>query len=114
VLTFAGGRGYFLKGEGVFLNQALIQLALHHGYSKGMLPVMTPFMMRQSVMAACAQLSQFDEELYKATGGFPCGDLELYQSNKHVTSQKFEHQVHTFNLAGLASSHLRAAQWLFH
>jgi seryl-tRNA synthetase len=65
----AGGRGYFLKGEGVFLNQALIQFALHHGYSKGMMPVMTPFMMRQSVMAACAQLSQFDEELYKATGG---------------------------------------------
>lgn len=64
----AGGRGYYLKREGVFLNQALIQFALHHGFSKGMTPIMTPFMMRQSVMAACAQLSQFDEELYKATG----------------------------------------------
>ena len=64
----AGGRGYYLKREGVFLNQALIQFALHHGYSKGMLPIMTPFLMRQGVMAACAQLSQFDEELYKATG----------------------------------------------
>ena len=64
----AGGRGYYLKREGVFLNQALLQFALHHGYSKGMLPIMTPFLMRQGVMAACAQLSQFDEELYKATG----------------------------------------------
>lgn len=64
----AGGRGYFLKGPGVFLNQALIQFALQHGYKKGMQPIMTPFMMRQSTMAACAQLSTFDEELYKATG----------------------------------------------
>lgn len=52
----------------MFLNQALIQFALQHGYKKGMQPIMTPFMMRQSVMAACAQLSTFDEELYKATG----------------------------------------------
>ena len=52
----------------MFLNQALIQFALHHGYSRGMQPVMTPFMMRQSVMGAVAQLSQFDEELYKCTG----------------------------------------------
>ena len=68
MLSPPGGRGFYLKNEGVLLNQALIQAALHHGYSKGALPVMTPFFMRQHIMAECAQLSQFDEELYKVTG----------------------------------------------
>ena len=64
----AGGRGFFLINEGVLLNQALIQAALHHGYGQGCSPVMTPFFMRKDIMAECAQLEQFDEELYKVTG----------------------------------------------
>ncbi|KAK0602900.1 hypothetical protein LWI29_038087 [Acer saccharum] len=40
----AGGRGFYLKGDG------------------------TPFFMRKEIMAKCAQLAQFDEELYKVTG----------------------------------------------
>ncbi|KAL6765757.1 seryl-tRNA synthetase [Haematococcus lacustris] len=64
----AGGRGYYLKREGVLLNQALITYALQFGYSRGFSPVHTPFFMRQEIMAECAQLSQFDEELYKVTG----------------------------------------------
>ena len=67
----AGGRGFYLKREGVLLNQALIQLALHSAYERGATPVMTPFFMRQNVMAECAQLAQFDEELYKVTGRLP-------------------------------------------
>jgi seryl-tRNA synthetase len=31
---------------------------------------MTPFFMRQDIMGECAQLEQFDEELYKVTGAF--------------------------------------------
>ena len=65
---FAGGRGFYLINEGVLLNQALIQAALHHGYAQGCHPVMTPFFMRKDIMAECAQLEQFDEELYKVTG----------------------------------------------
>ena len=60
----AGGRGYFLKGAGVLLNQALINCALQFVYKWGYEPVQTPFFMRKSIMAECAQLSQFDEELY--------------------------------------------------
>ena len=52
----------------MLLNQALIQAALHHGYGRGCQPVMTPFFMRQDIMGECAQLEQFDEELYKVTG----------------------------------------------
>eukprot|EP00891_Asterochloris_glomerata_P009648 jgi/Astpho2/9648/e_gw1.00146.54.1_t len=63
----AGGRGYFLKNEGVLLNQALIQLALHSAYAAGATPVTTPFFMRREIMAECAQLAQFDEELYQVS-----------------------------------------------
>jgi seryl-tRNA synthetase len=31
-------------------------------------PLQTPFFMEKEAMAACAQLSQFDEELYKVSG----------------------------------------------
>lgn len=61
----AGTRGYFLTGPAVFLEQALIQHALHMLYAKDYTPLYTPFFMRKEVMQEVAQLSQFDEELYK-------------------------------------------------
>lgn len=64
----AGGRGYYLTNEGPLLNQALINLAMHFGWRRGYRAVHTPFFMRQEIMAECAQLSQFDDELYKVTG----------------------------------------------
>ncbi|OCT91929.1 serine--tRNA ligase, cytoplasmic [Xenopus laevis] len=64
----AGSRGYFLKGPLVFLEQALIQFALHTLSEKGYTPIYTPFFMRKEVMQEVAQLSQFDEELYKVIG----------------------------------------------
>jgi seryl-tRNA synthetase len=41
-----------------------LQFAWRNGYK----PVQTPFFMQKGVMAECAQLSQFDDELYKVTG----------------------------------------------
>ncbi|XP_072886597.1 serine--tRNA ligase, cytoplasmic [Hemitrygon akajei] len=64
----AGSRGYFLKGPLVFLEQALIQHALRGLSSQGYTPLYTPFFMRKEVMQEVAQLSQFDEELYKVIG----------------------------------------------
>lgn len=61
----AGSRGYFLKGPGVFLQQALIQYALRFTADKDFVPLYTPFWMRKPLMGAVAQLNQFDEELYK-------------------------------------------------
>lgn len=61
----SGGRGYFLTGPAVFLQHALIQLALRQLHVKGYKPLYTPFFMRKDVMQEVAQLSQFDEELYK-------------------------------------------------
>ena len=48
--------------------QALINYGLQFSYARNYKPVHTPFFMRQEIMAECAQLSQFDDELYKVTG----------------------------------------------
>ncbi|KAG5245371.1 serine--tRNA ligase [Salix suchowensis] len=64
----AGGRGFYLKGDGVRLNQALINFGLEFLEKRGYTALQTPFFMRKDVMAKCAQLAQFDEELYKVTG----------------------------------------------
>merc|ERR1719288_278591 len=64
----AGGRGYYLMGAAVCLQQALVQLAMHSLVEKDFVPLYTPFFMKKDVMQEVAQLSQFDEELYKVTG----------------------------------------------
>jgi len=57
-----------LKGKGVELNLALINYATQFIISKGYTPLQTPYFMKKTIMAECAQLSQFDEELYKVQG----------------------------------------------
>uniref|UniRef100_A0A7N0VCI3 serine--tRNA ligase n=1 Tax=Kalanchoe fedtschenkoi TaxID=63787 RepID=A0A7N0VCI3_KALFE len=64
----AGGRGFYLKGDGVRLNQALINFGLDFLENRAYIMLQTPFFMRKDIMAKCAQLAQFDEELYKVTG----------------------------------------------
>lgn len=53
------------QGPLVFLEQALINYALRILHSKKYTMLYTPFFMRKEVMQEVAQLSQFDEELYK-------------------------------------------------
>lgn len=64
-----GHRGYFLRTYGVFLNNALIQFGLDMLFKQGYVPLQAPVMMNKDVMARTAQLSQFDEELYKVFDG---------------------------------------------
>eukprot|EP01123_Difflugia_compressa_P013496 TRINITY_DN628_c0_g1_i2.p1 TRINITY_DN628_c0_g1~~TRINITY_DN628_c0_g1_i2.p1 ORF type:complete len:454 (+),score=73.97 TRINITY_DN628_c0_g1_i2:84-1445(+) len=64
----AGHRGYYLKGFGMLLNQALVSYGLQFLIGKGYTPVQTPFFMRKSTMAKVAALAEFDDSLYKVTG----------------------------------------------
>ena len=57
------------------LNQALINFGLDFLEKRGYTALQTPFFMRKDVMAKCAQLAQFDEELYKVTFGNCFGDI---------------------------------------
>ncbi|KAI6002052.1 serine-tRNA ligase [Pisolithus albus] len=60
-----GHRGYFLTNDGVDLNHALISYALDFLRKRGYKKIQPPFMVNKDIMAKTAQLSQFDEELYK-------------------------------------------------
>ncbi|CAN3359067.1 serine--tRNA ligase, cytoplasmic [Diutina catenulata] len=68
-VRIVGHRGYFLRNYGVFLNQALINYGLSFLTQEGYTPLQAPVMMNKEVMAKTAQLSQFDEELYKVMDG---------------------------------------------
>ncbi|KAI9692871.1 MAG: Cytosolic seryl-tRNA synthetase [Bathelium mastoideum] len=66
-VKIVGHRGYCLTGKGFWLNQALITFAATHLELKGYTLIQPPYMMAREAMAKTAQLSQFDEELYKVT-----------------------------------------------
>ena len=55
------------QGPGVLLQQALVSFAVRKLVANGFTPLYTPFFMRKEVMQEVAQLSQFDEELYKVS-----------------------------------------------
>lgn len=61
----SGHRGYFLTGIGFRLNQALINFGTDFLMKRGFTPLQTPFFMNKEAMAATAQLSDFDDQLYK-------------------------------------------------
>ncbi|KAL6044637.1 Cytosolic seryl-tRNA synthetase [Balamuthia mandrillaris] len=64
----AGHRGYFLKGLAARLNMALITYSQDFLMKRGYTLLQTPFFMNKPSMAKTAQLTQFDEELYKVIG----------------------------------------------
>ncbi|XP_064633193.1 serine--tRNA ligase, cytoplasmic-like [Lineus longissimus] len=85
----AGGRGYYLKGAAVFLEQALIRYSLGLLHEKGFTPLYTPFFMRKEVMQEVAQLSQFDEELYKVIGkGSEKADEKVYDEKYLIATSE--------------------------
>ena len=64
----AGHRGYYLKGNGVLLNQALINLGLATLVKNDYTPLQPPYFMKSSIMHETCQLSDFEENLYKVEG----------------------------------------------
>lgn len=64
----AGSRFYYLKGDIVHLNLALLKFALDKLTSKGYIPMWTPFFTKHEIMKAAAELGDFEEQLYKIEG----------------------------------------------
>ena len=60
----AGHRGFYLKGAGVLLNQALINYGIATLVKKNYTPMQPPFFMKKSIMEATCQLSDLAENLY--------------------------------------------------
>lgn len=60
-----GSRFYYLKGDLVLLNLALMKYALDFLISKGFIPMWTPFFIKHEIIKAAAELADFEEQLYK-------------------------------------------------
>jgi seryl-tRNA synthetase len=74
----AGHRGYYLKGPGLLLNQALINYGLHFLANRHYSLVQPPFFMKKSIMALTAELADFDDQLYKVTASNDPNDEGAY------------------------------------
>ncbi|MCK4778638.1 MAG: serine--tRNA ligase [Candidatus Lokiarchaeota archaeon] len=61
----AGSRFYYLKGDLVLLNLALLNYALEKLIHKNYTPMWPPFFTKHEVMKAAAELADFEEQLYK-------------------------------------------------
>ena len=72
-----GHRGYFLKGPGLLLNQALINYGLNFLAQRQYTLLQPPFFMTKSKMALTAELADFDDQLYKVNTGVE-GDEGFY------------------------------------
>lgn len=80
--AIAGHRAYYLTGPGVLLNMALVQYGLHFMTKRGYKTIQPPYFMNREVMAGVAQLSEYDEELYKVTGEAEDGDKYLIATSE--------------------------------
>lgn len=65
----AGFRGYFLKGDGVLLANAVWQLALKHFSAKGLTLMSVPSLVRREAFLGTGYLPQGEEDLYKTQDG---------------------------------------------
>ncbi len=75
----AGARFYYLKGNGVLLDMALLGFALAEMATKGFVPVAPPYFMRRKAYEGVTSLSVFEDDLYKIEDE----DLYLIATSEH-------------------------------
>ncbi len=81
----AGFRGYFIKGDGVLLTNAVWQLALKHFGAKGFSPMIVPSLVRREAFMGTGYLPQGEEDLYKTQDGdFLAGTAEVAAMGYHM------------------------------
>eukprot|EP00444_Apocalathium_aciculiferum_P026180 CAMPEP_0183445666 /NCGR_PEP_ID=MMETSP0370-20130417/96448_1 /TAXON_ID=268820 /ORGANISM="Peridinium aciculiferum, Strain PAER-2" /LENGTH=465 /DNA_ID=CAMNT_0025636269 /DNA_START=107 /DNA_END=1504 /DNA_ORIENTATION=+ len=74
----AGSRGYFLKGCGVLLNQAMINYGLAFLSLRGYTALQPPFFMKKELMGKTAELADYDDVLYKIIEDKDQPELDKY------------------------------------
>jgi len=85
----AGSRFFYLKGEGVLLDMALMSFALEEMTKKGYLPVEPPYLMRREPYEGVTALSDFGDMLYKIENE----DLYLIATSEHPMAAMFMNEV---------------------
>jgi len=85
----AGSRFFYLKREGVFLDEALMSFALEEIAKKGYLPVEPPYLMRRESYEGVTALSDFEDVLYKIENE----DLYLIATSEHPMAAMLMNEV---------------------
>ncbi len=85
----AGARFFYLKGENVLLDMALINFALEVMIKKGYTPIEPPFLMRRKPYEGVVALSDFENDLYKVENE----DLYLIATSEHPMAAMFMNEV---------------------
>lgn len=76
----AGARFYYLRGDLVKLNHALIRLGLDFTESKGYKPTQPPYLLRREAVGGAVALSDFEDVIYKVEDE----DLYLLATAEHA------------------------------
>jgi seryl-tRNA synthetase len=84
-----GSRFFYLKGEGVLLDMALMSFALEEMTKKGYLPVEPPYLMRRDAYEGVTALGDFEEVLYKIEDE----DLYLIATSEHPMAAMYMNEV---------------------
>jgi seryl-tRNA synthetase len=100
----AGARFYFLKGDIVKLNYALINFAIDFVSKKGFKIIQPPFMLRREVLAGAMPLGTFEGAIYKIDGE----DLYLIGTSEHALNAYYRNEIIQTNklpvlLSGISS-----------
>ncbi len=85
----AGARFYYLKGDLVRLNYAIISFALDLLKKKGFTLMQPPYMLRRDVLSGAIPLSAFEEMIYKIQDE----DLYLIGTAEHALNAYYNHEV---------------------
>ncbi len=98
----SGFRGYFLKGDGVILMNAVWQLALKHFSAKGLVPMSVPSLVRREAFMGTGYLPQGEDDLYKTQDGeYLAGTSEVatmaYHMNEILDIKKLPIQFLSFS-----------------
>jgi len=93
----AGSRFYYLKGDIVKLNFAIINFALDFLKKKGFTLIQPPYMLRKSALEGALNLGAFEEMIYKIEGE----DLYLIGTAEHAINAYHSNEVLNPNLLPL-------------
>jgi seryl-tRNA synthetase len=85
----AGARFYYLKGDLVRLNFAIISFALDYLKKKGFTLVQPPFMLRRDALEGAIPLAAFEEMIYKIQDE----DLYLIGTAEHAINAYYKDEV---------------------
>jgi len=85
----AGSRFYYLKGDLVKLNQAIINFALSFLQKKGFILMQPPYMLNKKALKSALNLAAFEETIYKIEGE----DLYLIATAEHALNSYHMNEV---------------------